>query len=223
MADLLYLSVWLRDYNESNMLRYWQRVMEAFPASAIAPGIRSVTIYPFSWAETPVVEQSFGEDSSLEDAVSLASEFLHDDCAYDAEMNWDLWLPDDSAASSQLEEDENAGNEEAILGTGWRRTPVSVSLACEGPQFGSDAPEDRADIEIRLGLDSPFLPPDEDTGGESDLDFDPDEAELRSRENLQQLVEFVHRLDEILPITKRLLWCESGENLAQKILDHFQY
>jgi hypothetical protein len=52
-----------------------------------------------------------------------------------------------------------------------------------------------------------------------DAGLDMDEADVRGRENLQQLVEFVHRLDEILPVERRLLWCESGENLAQKVMN----
>ena len=201
MADLLYLSLWLRDYNESNMLQHWRRVVEAFPFSSISPGIQSLTIYPFHWGEMPVFEESFGEGIEAGEIVNLAAEFLPVDYAYEVEMNWDLWFPVSSASSG-----------------GWNRTPAAVSVACLGPAFDHEASDDRADIQVNFGLDTPFLPAEEDTLPELGPDFDPDLPDLRTRENLQQLVEFVHRLDQILPIAKRLLWCESGENLAEKIL-----
>ncbi|MBI2815945.1 MAG: hypothetical protein HYX72_03300 [Acidobacteria bacterium] len=213
MADLVYLSLWLRDYNADNMLQHWSRVLEAFPGSALLPGIRSISVYPLNWAESPVFERSFGEGATVEDAVILGSEFLHDDYAYEAEMNWDLWVRNEPAISADVGESDRDEAEEL----GWRLAPMRVSLACLGPQFESDDPEDHADIEINFGLDSPFIPPDPEAAKE-DLDFDPAEAQVRTRENLQQMVAFVHRLDQTMPIKKRLLWCDSGENLADKIM-----
>ena len=201
MADLVYLSLWLRDFSESNMLQHWRRVIEAFPVSATSPGIRVVTIYPFHWGETPVFERSFGEGIEAGEIVNLAAEFLHEDYAYEVEMNWDLWFPGSSASSG-----------------GWNRTPAAVSVACLGPAFDREGSDDRADIQVNFGLDTPFLPAEQDALPELGPDFDPDLPDRRTRENLQQLVEFVHRLDQILPIAKRSLWCESGENLAEKIL-----
>lgn len=245
VAERIFLSLWLRDYSQSTMLEYWRRVIEAFPVSGSATG-GSLSVYPFDWTETPVLERGFGEETSAEELVNLASEFLHDDYAYEAEMNWDLWLPvpaaqlgvslgsgpiqDDGEESGYPSRDSNGAvadsnqdsvEEEdlAIFATAdWRRTPSPVLLACMGPQFEAEDAGNRADIQIGFGLDLPFLPPDEDALDELDPEMDPDLAELRTRENLQQLVAFVHRLDEILPVTKRLLWCESGENLAEKIL-----
>lgn len=218
MADHVYLSLWLRDYNEINMLQAWKRVIEAFPFSAGGPAIRSLAIYPFNWSETPVFERSFGEGISAEDVIDLAAEFLHDDYAYEVEVYWDLWLPDPTAEVTEEMEPEALDDSFPEQEPGWRLTPMTVSLACTGPKFNSDdVPEDRADIEINFGLDAPFLPfqLEEDEFPE----YDPDVADIRARQNLQQLIEFVHRLDEILPVERRLLWCESGENLAEKILD----
>ena len=201
MADLLYLSLWLRDYNESNMLQHWKRVIETFPVYAASPGVRSVTIYPLHWGEMPVFERSFGEGAEAGELVTLAAEFLHEDCAYEAEMNWDLWFPADTATPE-----------------GWSRAPAAVSVACLGPAFDREGADGRADIQVNFGLDTPFLPPDEDALPELGPDFDPDLPDRRIQENLQQLVAFVHQLDQTMPIVKRSLWCESGENLAEKIL-----
>ena len=199
VADLVFLSLWLRDYNESNMLQHWKCVIEAFPVSGNVPGIRSLVIYPFQWAETPVFERSFGEGFDVDEAVRLATEFLHEDYAYEAELHWDLWLPDPS------------GRPEI-----WRRTSNLALVSCLGPEFEREGTEDRADIQVNFGLDTLFLPPEGQpyplSGQERGV------ADLRTRENLQHLVEFVHKLDQSLSLVKRFLWCESGENLAEKIL-----
>jgi hypothetical protein len=235
MADRVYLSIWLRDFNPENMLEHWRRVIEAFPVSEIAPGV-SLAIYPFDWSETPVFERSFGAETVAEELAALASEFLHDDYAYEAEMRWDLWLPasgeeasggpDGGRLREKLDDDgegaeeDDWGEEERDLELSgvmqWRRTPSMVAVACMGPGFAPEESGDRPHMLIDFGLDAPFLPIDEDDAEASGIDTD--EADVRGRENLQQLVEFVHRLDEILPVERRLLWCESGENLAQKIM-----
>jgi hypothetical protein len=231
MADLVYLSIWLQDFNPENMLEHWRRAMEAFPVSEIAPGV-SLSIYPFDWSETPVLERSFGVETDAEELAQLSSEFLHDDYAYEAEMRWDLWLPANGEAASggpdggRMQEELDEGGEdlgeedkdvELAGDTQWRRAPSAVALACLGPGFAPEESEDRAHIRICFGIDAPFLPMDEEDAEASGIDTD--EADVRGRENLQQLVEFVHRLDEILPVSRRLLWCESGENLAQKIMN----
>src|SRR5579885_1343042 len=95
MADLVYLSLSLRDFRPDTMLRYWQTVLEAFPASE-SQRLKSLSIHPFDWSETPVLERTFGEEATPADAAALASEFLHDDYAYEAEMTWDLWVPEES-------------------------------------------------------------------------------------------------------------------------------
>ena len=240
MADRVYLSIWLQGFTPENMLEHWRRALEAFPVSEIAPGA-SLTIYPFDWSETPVMERSFGAETGAEELAALASEFLHDDYAYEAEMRWDLWLPapgeeaftganggrmrDELDEGGEDVDGEDLGREERdeedmdveLAGdTQWRRTPSVVAIACMGPSFAPEESEDRAHIRIDFGLDAPFLPMDEEDAEACGIDTD--EADVRGRENLQQLVEFVHRLDEILPVERRVLWCESGENLAQKIM-----
>ena len=229
MADRVYLSLWLRDFRPENMLEHWRQAIEAFPGSEIAPGV-TMAIYPFDWSETPVFERSFGAETGAEELARLSSEFLHDDYAYEAEMRWDIWLPasdgepggssNDLRMKRELDEDRDAevGVEEPDPASDmhWRRTPSVVALTCMGPGFAPEESGDRPHIVIDFGLDAPFLPLEDEVAEE--LEIDVDEADVHGRENLQQLVEFVHRLDVLMPVSKRLLWCESGENLAQKIM-----
>lgn len=240
MADLVYLSLWLRDFSEANMLDYWKQVVEAFPSSERFRGVRTLIVHPLNWQEAVVLEQGFDDGATGEVVASIAAEILHDDYAYEAEMKWDLWFPDDVRTAIRDvpdadSEEEFEGNDNVIpingksQDDGWRKEPVTVSISCLGPAFEIEESGDRPNILICLGLDTPFLPPedvlviDQDTDdlevGDDFEDVDLELADVRGRENLQQLIALVHRLDESLPITKRLLWCESGENLAEKILD----
>ena len=86
-------------------------------------------------------------------------------------------------------------------------------MACVGSGFDAEAPENRGDIQINFGLDTPFLPPE----SENTSAARPITPPRPVQENIQQLLEYVHRLETKLPLMKKLLWCESGENLAEKI------
>ena len=88
-----------------------------------------------------------------------------------------------------------------------------VSVACVGSGFDPEAPENRGDIQINFGLDTPFLPPEPENGPA----VRPIAPPRPLQENVQQLLDYVHRLETKLPLLKKLLWCESGENLAEKI------
>ncbi|MBI4465488.1 MAG: hypothetical protein HY647_12350 [Acidobacteria bacterium] len=196
MADLIYLSLWLKDFHLHTMFPHWKSALEQFPASSGAPGAQSLTIYPLDWGQTPLLEQAFPPVADATQVVSLANEFLHEDCAYEAQMRWDLWV---------LASDANR--------TGWQKVQQVVSVACLGSRFDPEAPENRGNLQINFGLDTPFLPP---VSGSTPNTRPPFSARP-AQENLQQLLDYVHRLEQKLPLLKKLLWCESGENWAEKI------
>jgi len=200
MADLVYLSVWLRDFSAEKMLAAWAKALAEFPASSLAPGIRELTVYPFDWGETPVLEQSFAEGATVEQAVPLAAEFLHEDYAYEAELNWDIWVPRSVEYLDQ-----------------WEKVPQTVSVACLGPQFEEESGdgEDRPDLLITFGLDSILLP----ESGDPALLAEALEGVAGNcyRENLAQLLIYIRKLEAKLPLTRRRLWSDSGEDLAARI------
>ncbi len=186
------------------MLQHWGSALEEFPVSATSPGVRSLTIYPLRWSETPVLQQSFQEGADVEHVTGLAAEWLHADCAYEAEMNWDLWLQ----ASPEI-----PGKR--------RQVPSPVSLVCFGKEFADEGEEGRCDLQVNFGLDFAFVP---DLDELTRLQDSPEMEMVRQRtqENIQQLLSFVHRLERKLPVAKKLLWSESGENLAEKILSGWE-
>ena len=84
----------------------------------------------------------------------------------------------------------------------WALRPARVILACFGPEFDSERGET---VRIEFGLEEQFLP----TGDR--------ESMAMIRANIQSLLRLVHDLDDSLPVERRQLWSESGENFADKL------
>jgi hypothetical protein len=199
MPDLLYLNLWLRDFGEQTMLAYWRQAIECFPASAQAPGVRALAVYPLDWNQTATMEDAFLDGGSADEALQLAEEFLHADCAYEARMNWDLWLPKTDDPSD-----------------GWERKSQGVSIICLGAQFARNGAEDSSNLEINFGPESNFLPPEV-------WDLDPEEkhevmASPQMQENIDKLVGYARVIEKSLPVARRRLWSESGNDLPNQIL-----
>jgi len=199
MPDLLYLNLWLRDFAEQTMLAHWRQAIESFPASPQARGVRSLAVYPLDWNQTATMEDAFLDGGSADETLQLAQEFLHADCAYEARMSWDLWVPQSDDPSD-----------------GWERKPQGVSIICLGSQFDRDGEEDSSHLEINFGPEANFLPPEL-------WDLDPDEKQVvmagpQMRENIDRLVGYARLLEKNLPLARRWLWCESGNNLPDQIL-----
>jgi hypothetical protein len=66
---------------------------------------------------------------------------------------------------------------------------------------------------VDFGLDTPYLL--------EELDLDQVDAEYIKR-NVQKLVEVTNLIQENCGISSRLLWSDSGENLAQKLIARLQ-
>lgn len=134
MAEPLYFSLWIHDFRQENMLEHFSTILSGFPFSSFFPGIQSLTIRAISDAEPDVVDEGYEDNISVEEAITQASEFLHDDSAYELTAYWDLW---------QHFEGE------------WLLRPRQVQLSCFGPHYENDLGDH---IRIALGLDSEFLP-----------------------------------------------------------------
>lgn len=199
MPDLLYLNLWLRAFAEETMLAYWRQAIESFPASPQAPGVRALAVYPLDWNQTATMEDAFLDGGTAEEAVQLAQEFLHADYAYEARMSWDLWLPKSEDPSDC-----------------WERRPQGVSIICLGSQFGRDGEEDSSHIEISFGPETNFLPPEL-----WDLDLEEKQEVMAGPEmceNIGGLVSYARLLEKNLPVARRRLWSESGNDLPDQIL-----
>jgi len=194
MADPLYLSLWLPNSEIQESLARTLSVMRQFPFSKVQPGIMYLALHPVSWNEATVLEQRFRPGVPPEQAVLLASEQLHEDYAYVFEGYWDLWTSAEKENESELK-------------------PGRVRFLVHGTEFEDGVFEQEGNIEVDLGLDSPFL--------QEDVALT-EETQSRARANVQKLVEFTTNAEKASGAASRLLWSESEENLAQKLIARLQ-
>ena len=194
MGDSLYLSLWFPRFDHSVILPRTVSVLRQLPFSAARDGVTYAAIQPVSWSEPTILERRFRPGVAPEQAAEVVAELLHDDYAYVFEAYWDLWTPPEGA--------EN-----------WVLEPSLVRLIAQGKEFEEHAAEETGHIEIDFGLDTPFL--------HEEIEFT-SESERNVRSNVQKLVEFTAKVEKNAGATGRLLWSESEENLAQKLIARLQ-
>ena len=193
MADSLYLSLWFSDIEPDEMLPRALSVMRQFPFSAEQPGVSYLAVHPISWDEATVLEQSFPKGIQPEAAVLIASDLLHEDYGYVFEAAWNLWIATESGE--------------------WKLKPSLVRFVVRGTDFDEGAFREEGHIQVDFGSDAPFL--------QEHVQLT-EEAEMQVRANVQKLVDFTAAIEKQAGASGRLLWSESEENLAQKLLARLQ-
>jgi hypothetical protein len=204
MPDPLFLSLWFPNFERTDMLPLALGVMRYFPFSAQKPGITYLAVHPVSWSEPTVLEQRFNPGVRPEEAVLLASDLLHEDHAYVFEAFWDLWMPASKIAGQDV---SSADGDE------WTMRPSQVRFLVHGVEFDDGFFQEAGHVEVDFGLDTSFL--------YEGIALTP-QLEENVRANVQKLVEFVSQVEKHSTATGRLLWSESGENLAQKLIARLQ-
>jgi hypothetical protein len=201
MADQLYLSLWFPNFQLTSLGPALLSVLKQVAAAGGASTVSAVAVYPISWQESPVYQRIYDEDeaevASPEAAVAEAIEMLHDDFAYEFEIKWDLWTPERAPG----------------LDTIWRLDPRTLRIIGFGPHFDEGYYEQNGHIRIDLGSDSAFL--------QDDLDLD-EETARHVQQNVERLISFTNAVQANAHISTRLLWSESGENLAEKLVARLQ-
>ena len=168
--------------------------MQQFAFSAQRPGITYFALHPVSWNEATVLERRFPLGIDPGQAALLAAETVHEDYAYVFEGYWDLWTPDMAKES-------------------WVLEPAIVKFIVQGEEFDDGAYQQTGHVEVDFGLDSFFLQP------ETSLS---EQTSAKIRENVAKLVEFSKNVEKNSGTSARLLWSESEESLAQKLVARLQ-
>jgi hypothetical protein len=194
MPDSLYLSLWFPDFSGPAMLPHTLSVLTQFPFSSQRPGITYASVQPVSWNEASVLERRFSPGIGPEEAITLAADLIHDDYAYIFDADWDLWTPDET-------------------GRQWQRTPSLVKFIVQGEEFDDGVQQQTGHIQVDFGLDSTFL--------QETVELTED-AQAKVRDNVARLVEFTMKAEKNTRASARLLWSESEENLAQKLIARLQ-
>jgi hypothetical protein len=194
MADSLYLSLWFPSFEEPEILPRAVSVLQQFPFPPTRPGVSYIALHPVSWNEPTILERRFDPGVPPEEAAGIAADLVHDDYAYLFEAYWDLWTTPET-------------------GEKWILAPSRVRVIAQGLEFDEGTAAETGHVQIDFGLDAPFL--------HEELSLT-QETEERVRTNVHKLVEFTARVEKNAGATGRLLWSESEENLAQKLIARLQ-
>jgi hypothetical protein len=212
MSDQLYLSLWYPNFKLTALPQALVGVLRQFALISGEKRVAAASAYPLGFTESPTYQRIYvnddrAEDTSgsiIENAVAEATEQLHDDMAYEFEMRWKLWTPS--------VEDSPDG-----LKTLWTQQPSTVRILGFGPEFDHASFDQNGHIRVDFGLDTPWVLEEE----ELDLELG-DAAALHIQKNIEILLAFTLSVEKHCGISSRLLWTESGEPLAQKLIDRLQ-
>lgn len=187
VTDQLSLSIWLSRAAQQNRLRYFEKLLRAFPFSQRPQPQSVVSVHAVDETEPPLLERPLNGPIELSEVMAVFADYSGDDLAWQFESWWDLWQFDGS----------------------WKLGPTRIAFACYGPLFDNGSAREAADQEhlrIDFGVDSYFLPQPELIGS----------ARL-VESNIKSLLRLVHELDSLLPVEHRRLETESGENFAERL------
>jgi hypothetical protein len=241
VADRLYLSLWYPNFRLEALPAALTGVLRQF-AIIGSKRVSAASAYPINFTEAPTYQRiyvdrtksadptdpSSAADAELEAAVIEATEQLHEDMAYEFEMRWQLWSldePDSSASRFDFSPDldDEPEQESAPRETGyeegdspWKLRPHTVRVLGFGPEFDVAGYEQNGHILVDFGLDTPWVL---ETLEDEELD---EEAQLRIQQNIEKLLAFTLLVEKNCGISSRLLWTESGEPLAEKLIARLQ-
>jgi hypothetical protein len=194
VSDPIYLSLWFPDFSGPEMLPHAFAVLQQFPFSEQRSGISYFAVHPVSWSEATVLERRFPAGIDPGQATLIAAELIHDDYAFVFEAYWDLWTPD-------------------LASGNWVLEAVPVKFIVQGEQFDEGAYQQTGQIQVDFGPDSYFLQP------ETPLS---EQTREKIRDNVAKLVAFSVSVEKNSGTSSRLLWSESEESLAQKLIARLQ-
>jgi len=225
MADQLYLSLWYPNFRLESLPAALNGVLRQFamiakdgnPKSTLGR-VAVATTYPIDWTESPTYQRIYNnqdksyeidaeraEDSPdtqgslIENAVAEATEQLHLDTAYEFEMVWMLWLPNPTGDST------------------WVQQPWKVKITGFGPEFDAGSYEQNGHIRVDFGLDTPWVQEDAPSNA-----FTQKTVAKHIQQNVEKLLAFTLSVEKHCGISSRLLWTESGEPLAEKLIARLQ-
>jgi hypothetical protein len=188
VTDQLYLSMWLPPALANWRPRYFEKMLSLVPLSQRGQPQSVLTIHAVSATEPALLERPFNGPVERSEIAEALKDYQGVDIAYRFESFWDLWL---------------------YNGEEWQILPSRITLSGFGTEFDNGTSldvESQEDLRIDFGVDTAFLP-DAAIPGSGRL----------IESNIKSLLHLVKQVEESLPLDRRTLETESGENFAEKL------
>jgi len=217
MPNQAYLSIWCKDFPESKILEQFGALLASVPFSATKPGFSYLVIRAVDATESPILEQDLrAVPLDASHVIEIAQAHLNTDCAYEVQSDWDLWAFDDAVAR-------------------WQQQPQPLELLCHGEDYDDGFWREAGHLEVNLGLEHFF------TGHAGLLGFrrgdkaaaqSPEEQSFlaamerpenlrnyqeKTSDNIRRLLDWVRRIEKVLPVDRLRLWSEGEENFEARI------
>jgi hypothetical protein len=219
MANREYLRVWTHDFSESTIVAEFARFLATVPLSDSRQAFDSLTVQPVDAGESPIAVWDLRPlEYGAAEVAALAIQHLHGDSAYIVEAKWDLW---------ELDMDSLR----------WKKLPQPLTLTCNGLEYDEGISASEGHFCADLGFEHFFtghaglLAP-----GAASNPFDSSdhpvehtfrqwmkagenlkEYHAKTRENIQQLFNWVEAIEGALPVERSELWSEGEENFEARL------
>lgn len=219
MANRAYLRVWTRDFSEATMIAEFARFLTTAPLSASHNTFLEMSVQPIDATETPVAAWDLRPlKYGPAEVAALAVQHLNGDSAYIAAGRWDLWSLD-------------------IESLKWQHKPEPLVLTCNGAEYDGGIAATEGHFAADLGFEHFFtghgglLAPGAASNpfGTSDhpmehtflqwmsVEANRKEYHAKTRENIQQLFDWVEAIERALPVERSELWSEGEENFEARL------
>jgi hypothetical protein len=219
MANHAYLRVWTRDFSLETMLAEFARFLTTAPLSATQNTFSELIVQAVDATEIPVAEGDLRPlNLGPAEVTALAVQHLNADTAYTANAKWDLWSFD-------------------IESMKWRHQPEPLTLACHGLEYDGGLAAEAGHFIADLGFEHFFtghgglLAPGAASNPFNSSDHPLEhtfrqwmsasnnlkEYHAKTRENIQQLFNWVEAIERALPVERSELWSEGEENFEARL------
>jgi hypothetical protein len=208
MANRAYLRVWTRDFSETTMIAQFARFLATVPLPESRQYFDELVAQAVDPTEPPVAEWDVHDGTyGAPEIAALAAQHLNADTAFIVYAKWDLWTFDVDTVK-------------------WKRGPQPLIVSCNGLEYDNGAAASEGHFVADLGFEHLFtghggiLAPAAATNPFDNSDH-PVERTFRSwmsvegnrkeyagrtRENIQQLMNWVEAVSRALPVERSELW-----------------
>jgi hypothetical protein len=219
MANRAYLRVWTRDFSEVTMIAEFARFLTSAPLSPSHPEFDELLVQAVDPSEPPGAEWDLhGAGYGPAEVAALAAQHLNADSAYIASAQWELWNFD-------------------VEKLKWQRKPEPLVLTCHGLQYDEGVAAAAGHFQADLGFEhfftghggilAPGAAANPFGGSEHPIEHtfrqwmaagsNAKEYHAKTRENIQQLMNWLDAVERALPVERSELWSEGEENLEARM------